>query len=159
MLTRWVSQKLLIQYDDVSTARVKGNVGLGLCWRGLGGAYTFIVHADSAYDASQAGNTVVILAARWENPWLWVTEPRTTWARIRPANNHENCWISGYKTLPGRKNHGYRLWGIPKAKYRTVLWPITSGSQDIPTDNWTILQFLMLIGLLRFGYLKPFRSR
>ena len=100
----------------------------------MGGAYTSIVHADSAYDASQAGKTVVILAARWENLWLLVIEPRTTArARVRPANNHKNCRISGYKTLPGRKNHGYRLWGIPKAKYRTVLWPITSGSQDIPT--------------------------
>ena len=69
---------MLIQYDYVSTARVKGGFGLGLCLRGLGGAYTFIVHAVSAYDAPQGGKTVVILAARWENPWLLVIEPRTT---------------------------------------------------------------------------------
>ena len=35
-------------------------------------------------DASQAGKTVVILAARWENPWLLVIKPRTTTrARVR----------------------------------------------------------------------------
>jgi len=56
----------------------------------LGGAYTSIVHADSTYDAPQAGKTVVILAARWENPWLLVIEPRTTaGARVKSMNHQE----------------------------------------------------------------------
>jgi len=56
----------------------------------VGGAYTSIVHANSAYDASQAGKTVVILTARWENSWLLVIEPRTTaGARVRSMNHQE----------------------------------------------------------------------
>jgi len=107
----WVTCWSLIQDDYVSTARVKGNVGLGLCWRGLGGAYTFIVRAL----------THLMTHRRPGKPWLLVIEPHTTTrARVRPANNHENGRISGYKTLLGRKTHGYRLWGIPKAKYRRM---------------------------------------
>ena len=51
-----------------------------------------IVHADSTYDAPQAGKTRGYTSREMENPWLLVMEPRTTTrARVRPANNYENC--------------------------------------------------------------------
>jgi len=68
--------------------------------RCVGGAYTSIVHAVSAYDASQAGKTVVILAARWENPWLLVIEPRTTTRARGMSHLAPNDLASGAPFLP-----------------------------------------------------------
>ena len=74
-----------------------------LTWPGRG-LYVHSPRADSAYDAPQAGKTVVILTARWENPWLLVIEPRTT-AELGLGSLNQLSTLSQLSTRVKAINH------------------------------------------------------